>query len=255
MAVMDEFREEREALKNADIKTKWQYFLDYYKWWVVGIAAALAFVISMIHSALTAKDNALFGYFLNTYANEENTTPFITGFAETAGIDLKEYEIMLDSTLQYNNTGSYDESTYTSSQKIMVTIAAADVDFLAADEEAFEYYGTTDTFHDLRDIYTEEELEKYKDYLYYVDMDVIREKEAVIEAGNFEGYTTPVYDHLAPEDMADPVPIGFCIQDSPKLAETYYFRSGNVPLGIVVNTQRLDAAKQFVEYLFEGMVE
>ena len=67
MAVMDEFREEREALKNADLKTKWQYFLDYYKWWVIGIAAALAFVISMIYSALTAKDNALSGYFLNTY--------------------------------------------------------------------------------------------------------------------------------------------------------------------------------------------
>ena len=59
MAVMDEFREEREALKNADAKTKWQYFLDYYKWYVIGGAAVLAFVISMIHSALTAKDNAV----------------------------------------------------------------------------------------------------------------------------------------------------------------------------------------------------
>ncbi len=254
MAVMDEFREEREALKNADLKTKWQYFLDYYKWWVVGIAAVLAFVISMIHSALTAKDNALSGYFLNTYADEEQTGTFVTEFAETAGIDLNEYQIMVDSSLQYT-PGSMDESTYTSSQKIMVTIAAADVDFLAADEAAFDYYGTTETFHDLRDIYTEEELEKFRDYIYYVDMDVIREKEEVVEAGNFESYVAPIYDHLAPEEMGDPVPIGFCIQDSPKLADTYYFRTGSVPMGIVVNTQRLEATKQFVDYLFEGLVE
>ena len=255
MPVMDEFREEREALKNADLKTKWKYFLDYYKWWAIGIAAVLAFVISMIYYAVTSKDNALSGYFLNTYAIEENTPSFITGFAETAGIDLKEYEIMLDSSLKYDSTNVYDQNTYATSQKIMVTIAAGDVDFIVADEESFEYYGTTDTFHDLRDIYTEEELEKFKDYLYYVDMDVIREKEAVIEAGNFRNYIAPVYDHLAPEEMTDPVPIGFCIQDSPKLAGTYYFRSGNVPLGIVVTTQRLDTVKQFVEYLFEGLVE
>lgn len=255
MAVMDEFREEREALKNADFKTKWQYFLDYYKWWVIGIATGLAFVISIIYSNLTAKDNALFGYFLNTYAIEENTPSLITGFAETAGIDLAEYEIMLDNSLRFETTSGYDENTYTASQKIMVTIAAGDVDFLAADEQAFNSYGTTDTFHDLRDIYTEEELEKYKDYIYYVDMEVIRENEAVVEAGNFEGYVPPVYDHLVPEEMTDPVPIGFCIQDCPKLAGTYYFRTGNVPLGIVANTKRLDVAKQFVEYLFEGLVE
>ena len=254
MAVMDEFREEREALKNADLKTKWQYFLDYYKWYVIGGVAVLAFAISMIHSALTAKDNALFGYFLNTYAEEEKTIACLNDFAESAEIDLNEYQVSIDSSLQYT-AGSMDENSYMSSQKIMVTIAAADVDFLAADEEAFEYYGTTDTFHDLRDIYTEEELEKFKDYLYYVDMDVIREKEEVIEAGNFEGYTTPVYDHLAPEEMNDPVPIGFCIQDCPKLADTYYFRTGIVPMGIVVNTQRLETTKQFVEYLFEGLVE
>ena len=31
MAVMDEFREERENLKNASFQKKWQYFWDYYK--------------------------------------------------------------------------------------------------------------------------------------------------------------------------------------------------------------------------------
>ena len=254
MAVMDEFREEREALKNADLKTKWQYFLDYYKWYVIGGVAVLAFAISMIHSALTAKDNALFGYFLNTYAEEEKTIACLNDFAESAEIDLNEYQVSIDSSLQYT-AGSMDENSYTASQKIMVTIAASDVDFLAADESAFEYYANSDTFFDLREIYTEEELAIFQDYIYYVDMDVVREKEAVVDSGQFENYAAPVYDHFAPEEMGDPVPIALCIQDCPKLADTYYFRKGAVPMGIVVNTQRLDATKQFVEYLFEDLVE
>ena len=254
MAVMDEFREEREALKNADLKTKWQYFLDYYKWYVIGSVAVIAFVISIVYSVLTAKDNALFGYFLNAYAEEDKIIAFLNDFAETAEIDLNEYGVSIDSSLQHI-AGSMDENSYLSSQKIMVTIAAADVDFLAADESAFEYYANSDTFFDLREIYTEEELARFRDYIYYVDMDVVREKEAVIDSGQFEDYEAPVYDHFAPEKMGDPIPIALCIQDCPKLADTYYFLKGAVPMGIVANTQRLDATKQFVEYLFEDLVD
>ena len=62
MAVMDEFREERENLKNASFQKKWQYFWYYYKLHVVIGGFIAFFVISMAHSILTAKDNALFGY-------------------------------------------------------------------------------------------------------------------------------------------------------------------------------------------------
>ncbi len=254
MAVMDEFREEREALKNADLKTKWQYFLDYYKWYVIGGAAVLFFVISMAYSMLTAKDSALSGYFLNTYSEVEQSEVFTSAFAETAGIDLNEYEVMIDTTLQYT-PNSMDENSYTSSQKLMVTIAAAEVDFVAADQESFTYYATTETFFDLREVFSEEELEKRAEYIYYVDMDVVREKEAVVDSGNFENYTVPVYDHFKPEEMGDPIPVGLCIQDCPKLADTYYFRSGPVPMGLVVNTKRLDMTKQFVYYLFEEILQ
>ena len=36
MPVMDEFREEREAIKNAGWDYKLKYFWDYYKWFVIG---------------------------------------------------------------------------------------------------------------------------------------------------------------------------------------------------------------------------
>lgn len=253
MAVMDEFREERQALKDASFKKKWEYFLDYYKWYVIGGIAVIAFVISIVHNALTAKESALFGYFLNTYADAEQNDVFLNEYAAAAGIDTKEYELTIDSSLQYTN-GGMDQNSYYTIQKIMVTIAATDVDFLAGNEEAFDYYATSDTFFDLREIYTEDELEKYQDYIYYIDMAVVREKSAIVDSGDFEEYVAPVYDHFAPEEMTDPVPIALCIQDCPKLANIYYFKEGPIPMGVVVNTEHLDATKQFIDYLFEDLV-
>lgn len=251
---MDEFREERENLKNASFQKKWKYFWDYYKLHVVIGGFVAFFVISMAHSILTAKDNAFFGYFLNCYAEDEQNVAFVTDFAEAAEIDLKEYEARIDTTLQYT-PGSLDENTYTSSQKVMVTMAASDVDFLAADSAAFTYYATSDSFYDLRELFSEEELEKLQDYIYYIDMDVVRERENIVEAGNFQDYTLPTYDNFAPEEMGDPVPIALNIKDCPKLKDTYYFQKGAVPMGIVINSQRLDNTMKFVRYLFEDVLK
>ena len=254
MAVMDEFREERQALKDASFKKKWEYFLDYYKWYVIGGIAVIAFIISMVHNALTAKESALFGYFLNTYADIEQNEAFLNEFATAKEIDTKEYSLTIDTSLQYTK-GGMDQNSYFTIQKIMVTLAAADVDFLAGDEDAFEYYATSDTFFDLREIYTDEELEKFKDYIYYVDMDVVREKAAVVDSGQFEDYEAPVYDHFKPEEMGDPIPIALCIQDCPKLDQTYYFHQGAIPMGVVVNTKHLETTKEFIDYLFEDLIQ
>ena len=48
MPVMDEFREEREAIKQKSRKEQWDYFWGYYKWYVIGGAALLAVIIYII---------------------------------------------------------------------------------------------------------------------------------------------------------------------------------------------------------------
>lgn len=256
MPVMDEFREEREALKNANFKTKWQYFLDYYKWPVIITAAIVISVISIIYTIITAKDYALNGYFLNTYADTDKSEAFQEILCEDLGIDSSKYMIYIDSSLNFTR-GSFDESTYASSQKIMATMAASDTDFLAADEDAFAYYATTDTFFDLREIYTDEELTEYSEYIYYIDMDAVRARSEAAADYNPDLDITifDQYDHFAPEEMSDPIPIAFCIEDSAKLEGTYYFREGHMLLGIPANTQRLDTVKQFVAYLLEEPAE
>ena len=56
MPVMDEFREEREAIKNAGFKEKWEYFWEYYKWYVIGGAAIIILLTIFIRDMVNKKD-------------------------------------------------------------------------------------------------------------------------------------------------------------------------------------------------------
>lgn len=253
---MDEFREEREALKNADFKMKFLYFLDYYKWHVVVILCVIGFVASYIYGIVTAKEAVLHGSLVNFFTSMDYKDELAVGFAEYAGIDTEEYDVIIDSSLQINKD-SIDENTVAATQKLSVMIAAGDMDFLACDESTFAIYGSPDYFHDLRDVLTEEELAKYADYIYYVDLDVIREKEAILDSYDstvIDNYQEPEYDHLAPEEMGDPMPIAICIENSPILQEYFYYYQGSIPLGIVVNSTKTDNTKLFIEYLFQGLL-
>ncbi len=55
MAVMDEFREEREALKHGTPKEKFNYFMDYYKWYVIIGILVIAAGIYTIREVMNRK--------------------------------------------------------------------------------------------------------------------------------------------------------------------------------------------------------
>ena len=65
MPVMDEFKEEREALKHGTLKQKWQYFLDYYKWFVIVGVLILIFAGSFLYQLITRKERAIFAALVN----------------------------------------------------------------------------------------------------------------------------------------------------------------------------------------------
>ena len=263
MPVMDEFKEEREALKNASFKEKWQYFLDYYKWYVIGGGVALLLVCLFIRDVVTAKDYALYGTFINEYAfqNEDGSEKgqaLMDEMAERLEIDTEKYDVIIDSTLTIGGSSSVDvtgmtanEVSYQSEQKLMVYIAAGDVDYIAADSTTFLQYATTETFHDLRNVLTPEQQEKYEPYYYYVDMDEVAKANEAATNLAADSYVPRVYDPLDPSTCVDPVPIAICINNSPKVMDAYYFREEIVPMGIVVNSSHVEETLMFIDYLFE----
>ena len=248
MAVMDEFREEREALKHGTPKQKLQYFWCYYKWHTIIAVLAVIFLVSFIHEVVTRKDTAFYGIFLNSWAKEDTVADFESGFMEKACIDPDAYEINLDTSL-YITDDAMDENSYASIQKMTVYVASGEIDVLVSDASSINRYAYNETLGDLRDFLTEEQLQKYEPYFFYVDGAVVKEQQEASD--NLDTEYTPVYpDPSKPEEMEDPIPVGLFVGNCKTLTDAYSFRSKDVVAGIVINTNRKQAALDFIDYLF-----
>jgi len=251
MAVMDEFRAEREALKNGTPKEKLSYFWCYYKWHVIATVAIISCIGSFIYNAATKKETALYALMLNGFTVSTDTVDeYKQDFMTAAGIDSTKNELLTDTNL-YMTPGSMDESTYNATQKIFVYVAAGEIDLLLTGEAPFEFYAYSDFLLDLRTIYTEEELNSLKPYLYYVDRKVIEEKDAA--SNNLETYDKPYPDPFKPEAMADPIPVGIMLDKTTEEFSSVYTLNGKPPIaGFVVNGQHTEAAKEFLQYITTG---
>lgn len=251
MAVMDEFREEREAMKNGTPKEKLSYFWCYYKWHVIIVVAVIAFIASFAYEALTRKDTAMYAIFLNGFTlSEEGDEEYINSYMDAAGIDPNEYETMIDTSM-YLSLDSTDENTYNFIQKISVYVAAGEIDIIATGQDLFEYYAYLDYVLDLRDVLTEEQLEAYEPYLYYVDRKVIEAKNEA--ADNLEAYTLTYPDPTKPEEMEEPIPVGIIMNDiaTEKFSANYVFASSPSVIGFMVNGSHTENAVAFLDYVLD----
>lgn len=259
MAVMDEFKEERAALKNRPFKERLSYFWEYYKWYVIGIVCVVLFVGSFVHQIVTKKDTALYAVMLNasTLNPLDADDPYALEYAEYADIDLNEYDIFFDTSFHISESGM-DQNSYTSLQKLSVYTAAADLDVMITDTDSFRRYAYSYTLHDLRNFLSPEKIAELEPYFYYVDQKVVDE----IETANskLDDTYVPVYaDPTKPEEMETPIPVGIYLDGNAKLRENYYFRgeegaAEHVVMGIFCNTKRSENVLKFLDFVFEEQV-
>ncbi len=254
MPVMDEFKEERAALKNKPLKKKISYFWTYYKWYALGGAIALIAVISVAVTIITHKEEALFGIVVNTSTIGEEKA-FSSGFMEYAGIDPDQYEVTFNSALILTEMMSPD--AVSTRELIMVYTASGDMDVAIMDTLAFETYAYSELFFDLRSILPADMLSSLDGRIYYRDEAIaerLRDEDSPADGTDTEEEIV-FPDPFCPEEMTDPTPIGIDISGSQVLESTYYYPRKPVLLGIPATSRRVDTAVRFIEYLFEGSGE
>ena len=218
-----EIREEQKAyLKGKGFKYKFDYFVEYY---LKGLLIILVFVIIIISAAVSIirnKDTACQVIFVNAM-----NAPDEDEFAEYLGIDTDEYQVVLD-TGYIISTSSADNTSYVNLQKLAANMAAKDVEVLLGDYDTIYGYAASDFYADLRNYFTDEELEALGDRVVYYDyMD---------EDGNLTGESAPLF---------------IDVTDAPKLVENNCFVCDRVLLGFASNTQRPEAAMAFYNYIYE----
>lgn len=248
MAVMDEFKESREAIKNASLKEKISYFFYYYKWHVIITLLVIIALVSFIYGQVTRKDLSFHAVLLSAWENPSEAPTFIYDFYDFAGIDSSKSEIYLDTSILIDKDNpALIEENNASSQKLMVLTAAQDLDMMLATKTAFLRYAYDDVFYDLREILTKEQFARYEPYFYYADGKVIEEIAAAREEMDVS-YEPEFKDPFEPENMTDPIPVGICV-DISALKGAYEFKEDQLVFGFYANSKRLDTALQFADYL------
>ena len=250
---MDEFREEREAMKHGTPKEKLEYFWLYYKWHVIITVVAIVAITSFIYTTVTKKETSLYALFLNSFVTAEDSgNSYKQGFLDMAGIDCDKYKIIVDTNL-YFQPGAMDEDSYNALQKISIYVAAGEIDLFGADLTTFEYYAYTDYLTDLRDMLTPEQIEKYSPYFYYIDGKFLADKlEASENFNDSIDYNFTYPDPYKPEAMANPIPVGISLDNaSEDFANNYVFpKTDSSVIGFVVTGQHLENAQAFIDYIF-----
>lgn len=244
MPVMDEFKEERAAVKNGTPRQKIAYFFDYYKWYVVFGVVAVIFAGTLIYQIATGKDTAFYAMLINaspfSFPEEGESVDAFAAYTDT---DTGKYDIIYDTSVQLG-TGT----DYYAAQQILVHVSAADVDVMVSDYASLLQYAYMGDFYDLRDFLSAEQLEKYRDFFYYIDGAVMEELEAARK--DYDHEYEPVYgDPMHPENMQDPIPAGIFLQAECPLLQDYVFPGDDPAVSVLINTTHPEMASQFLDFL------
>ena len=268
MAISDEIREQRKLLKGKGIKAHIAWFWEYEKWPTILILGAACIVISLIYHYATYKPYGFGIMFLNASVQEDASDELAADFMEYAGLDSSAEEVLADLTESVTPGGNYSsEYEMYTVQKVMVEMAANQLDALVADAWYFDSYAYQDAFMDLRDVLDEETLERYKDYIYYIDGALLEESEAE-EAVNEESSDTEESAETVTEEalnselltsftlpdaseMEDPIPVGIWCNEAGYIKNNGYYDSTACILGAVASGNHPESFQLFLEYLFE----
>ena len=251
MAVMDEFKEEREKIKNGTFKQKAAYFWEYYKWYVIVPVIVIGFIGMTVYQKVTAPETILNGILLNTYNTEADSVSqdMIADFSEKQKIDTEEYAVTLNATMSYDTDDTSGTANYESVQALMAWIAAGSVDFICSDHEAMTDLAYNGYFVDLRDFLSEEQIKKYEPYFLYMDSAVSKELDAAFD-NDVDSASISIPDCTKPETMEDPIPVMIDFSNNAKLAEIYT-DSDTLALGIAANAPNKDMILNFLNYIME----
>lgn len=263
--VIDEIRQQQMKTKEMSAKGKLEYFWDYYKVHTIVAILVIFFAAMFISDIATAKDYNFYSILFN--ARQLSGDSLESAFSEYAGLDTENYECYIDASTGLSLT-SFTEYDMATVQKLMATIQIGDLDTVVFNSELFNNYAGNEMFLDLRTVLSKEELNTWKDYLYYIDyVEVAAEREDVDveespaekDAADDEKRQQEILEetnrHRSPEGMAEPVPVGIFMEASP-FAEKSGAYSDLVPVfGFVSTSKRTETGKQFLEFLWDDTID
>ena len=165
-------------------------------------------------------------------------------------ISKEHIELMTDDNFEKGDDVYLDEKVFLNNIKNGFIVITQLNCFIECFLNAILNFGYGEIFVNLEDVLSEEELEKYKPYLLYVDLAVIDKKNEAID-NDQNADKIPCPDPTKPEEMEKPVPVFVDVTKCEKMANIYSYSSDSLAMAVAVNAPNPDRISDFLAYLFE----
>ena len=256
----DQMKYQAEKMKDKPFKEKLSYFWEYYKMPVIGVIVGLIIVISIVKTLVSAKDYCFVAMLVNS--SNIDTDVMESDFGKYAGLDLNKYECYINAN-ESENIMSSNASDYGAATRFAALLSANDLDCVIYDSTVFNNKAVNDVFVDLTTVLGSEDIKRYEQDFYYVDREILKkvaedlsfEDAYLSERGSLEDQKKDLEYHTNPEAMADPVPVGIVLTDTPMVKVTDSYYEMFPVFAITQNTQRLDTSIAFLHYITDDSID
>ncbi len=229
MALMDEFKEERESIKNKSFKEKVGYYWYYYKWRL--IVPIIIFIIgfNFISTIVNRPKIILDGMFINItdFNNLEKLDLFTASFVESQELDSSKYHIAYNPNHTYiseEKKATMPEEAIDPSankyaiQNVVAGLGSKSLNFVIGPADSLLEIDSNQLFADLSEILTEEQQKAYESYYIYLDGE-------------------------------ETIPILLDIQHCEELMDLYGDPDIPLAIGIVADLEEMDMMLKFIDYM------
>ena len=161
LTLKQQWQKLQKELEDMTPREKLEHLWEYYKW-VLGVALGVVFVICAIVASVISSNIQLrlSGVLINVDISAEGYVWLQDGYFERIGGQEGKEEVNLRN-MQFENPYTTVEQTYALDvqESVMALIGARELDYLLFDELALPFFMDPETFLDLRELFTQEQLD------------------------------------------------------------------------------------------------
>ncbi len=224
-SVREEIKEQTlKVVNERTFKQKVSYFFFYYKFHIVAFVIILAVIINIVHTIANKKVPYLQVAMVNAYQSVDYDA-FFEEYQSTLDYDTNKMKCSIDPTYIIATDPEKQNGFDTQAiQRIFYATASGKIDVLIADEYNFKWMAESGYFKNFDEILNEEQREKYSGLL--LNCKVSSNADLVDEISGIE------------------------VDAARVLKDGNWYPDGKVYVGIVMESERIDASMDFIEYLF-----
>lgn len=162
--IMPSFQELKADLKPMTFPQKLDHLWTYYKYYVLIAVVVLVFLAAIITGIVNASKEVLVSGMMTNVSMKQSGFHYLSdGYAEVLEAKGNQVVELTSTNFEDLETSEDVEANYNAAQVLIARVSGGLLDYAIIDQMSFEFYLTQEVYLDLRELFTQEELQRLAD--------------------------------------------------------------------------------------------